>query len=306
MAREYARVKITIWTDPDFRAVSEAAQRLYFLLLTSPSTNLCGVSDWRESRLRALASNSTVDGLRNAAWELGEANLIAIDPDTEEVLIRSFVRHDGVLKSPNMTAALVKDYASIASQKLMALVSRETRRAFDENPDWKGREAALPVTKQFPDAEGNPFEMVPDWFRNGSETVPSETPQKQGNPSKMVPPSLNPHPSASLQVESGAARAPRKRPARTLPDDWQPNDTHRAKATAEGLDLHRAVESFRNHARANDRRLVDWNAGFSNWLAKERPVNSGYRNQNQIMADMRQSAARSGNALALIENGDIE
>ena len=138
MAREYARVKLTIWTDPDFHSLTGDAQRLYFVLLTNGSLKLCGVTDWREARLSALCSDWDIPTIRNAALELGNADLIAIDPNTEEVLVRSFVRHDGVLKSPNITRAMVKDYGTIASHKLRALVSREVRRGFRENPDWKG------------------------------------------------------------------------------------------------------------------------------------------------------------------------
>jgi hypothetical protein len=56
-----------------------------------------------------------------------------------------------------------------------------------------------------------------------------------------------------------------------MPDDWKPNDQHRATAVERGLNLDRAVETFKAHAEANDRRLVDWDAGFRQWLAKERP-----------------------------------
>lgn len=63
----------------------------------------------------------------------------------------------------------------------------------------------------------------------------------------------------------------RKRPARPLPDGWQPTDTHRQRAKDRGIDLDREVETFKAHAEANDRRLVDWNAGFTQWLSKARP-----------------------------------
>ena len=284
MGREYARVKLTIWTDPDFRNLSESAQRLYFLLLTSGDLNYCGVTDWRTVRLAALAADSTEDGLRHAAWELGKADLIAVDPGTEEVLVRSFVRHDGVLGSPNITKAMVREYGAIASQKLMALVSREVRRGLREDPEAKGAEHAKPVTKQFPEADRNPFEMVPDWFRNGSA-------EPSSNPSEMVPfgfPHPLPSPSPSLQVESVPARASRKRPAHPLPDDWEPNDNHRETARTEGVDLARAVDRFRNHAKANDRRQADWNAAFRNWLTSDysrRPSNGAARHSKPSEAE---------------------
>ena len=66
-------------------------------------------------------------------------------------------------------------------------------------------------------------------------------------------------------------QAPRKRAAHTIPDDWQPNDHHISKAKELGVDVTRAAETFRNHAGATDRRLVDWDKGFTNWLLKEKP-----------------------------------
>ena len=267
MAREYARVKLTIWTDPDFRNLSESAQRLYFLLLTSGDLNYCGVTDWRAVRLAALATDSTEEGLRHAAWELGQADLIAVDPATEEVLVRSFVRHDGVLSSPNITKAMVREFGAVASQKLMALVSREVRRGLREDPEAKGAEHAKPVTKQFPEADRNPFEMVPDWFRNGSA-------EPSSNPSEMVPfrfPHPLPSPSPSPSGESVPARAKRKRPARTLPDDWQPRQQEIDACIEKGIDPNRLAADMRNWAQAKDERRVDWDATFRTFISREKP-----------------------------------
>lgn len=67
------------------------------------------------------------------------------------------------------------------------------------------------------------------------------------------------------------APASRKQRARRIPDTWEPNDTHQAKANEKNLDLAHEAETFRNHAQAHDRRLVDWDAGFRNWLTKAKP-----------------------------------
>ena len=277
MAREYARVKLTIWTDPDFHSLTGDAQRLYFVLLTNGSLNLCGVTDWREARLSALCSDWDIPTIRNAALELGNADLIAIDPNTEEVLVRSFVRHDGVLKSPNITRAMVKDYGTIASHKLRALVSREVRRGFRENPDWKGASDATQVTKQHPEADSNTFEMVPTWFECGSETVRSETGVPGGevfeSGSNLVPTSHYPLPTPSSKEESEGAsrRTGRKRPARPLPDDWTPRDQERRAATAKGIDPDALADDMRNWAQAKDERRVDWDATFRTFISREKP-----------------------------------
>lgn len=60
-----------------------------------------------------------------------------------------------------------------------------------------------------------------------------------------------------------------KRGAETpIPDAWQPTAVHRDYALSNGVDLSSEVFKFRNHAIANDRRQVRWDATFSTWLAK--------------------------------------
>lgn len=65
----------------------------------------------------------------------------------------------------------------------------------------------------------------------------------------------------------------RRSPERALPRDWMPNVTHADLATAEGVDLSREADRFRDHARANDRKQRDWDAAFRNWLRKAGEIN---------------------------------
>jgi len=68
---------------------------------------------------------------------------------------------------------------------------------------------------------------------------------------------------------------PRKRPERFLPPDWKPTDEHLTLAEQEGVELDREAEKFRDHAKATDRKLRDWNAAFRNWLRKAGEINGG-------------------------------
>ena len=138
MAREYARIKVGIWADPDFRRLSVDAQHLYFLLLTSPNLNLIGAADWRPNRIAAMAEGWTARKVRSAGAELEASRFIVVDEETEEVVIRSFVRHDGVLKGPKTGTALANDFAALSSPTLMLAVSREVARAASEDPSLKG------------------------------------------------------------------------------------------------------------------------------------------------------------------------
>ena len=219
-SREYRTVFVTIWTDPDFRNLSIPAQRLYFLMLTHPTLSPCGVIEWREPKLAAYAGTGDVMDLRKAAYELGTAGFIAVDPDTEEALVRSYVRHDGTLKSPNMARGLVKAYGDVASQRLMAIISKEVRRAVAEHPEWKGVGSVGEVTKQFPNAESETFEMVPGWFDPGqpnpservrsgfdpgSISVRSELPPSGGEPFDLSSPNQNQNQNPSSNEEDTSA-----------------------------------------------------------------------------------------------------
>lgn len=280
MARSYASVYLTIWNDPDFRSLSFAAQWLYFTMLTYPTLTSCGVMEWREAKLVRMTEGITVQELREAAWELGQRRLIAVDPDTEEALVRSFVRHDGGLKSPNMAKGIVREHGTIASRKLMELVSVEVRRAIEEHPDWTGVKEVWPVAKQFMEPIGNPSDLVPIWFHSGSGN-PSDLvsggsdfdPPKKGEPfQNRFPPSPSPSPSPNGErVPSADADPPkttRRKPKVPLPDDWTPKPSHVEKAGDLRLDLNLQAERFRNSALANDRRYSNWDTAFTNWLTK--------------------------------------
>lgn len=140
MARQYARVKVGIWSDLDFRSLSTDAQHLYFLLLTSARTNMAGVSDWRPKRLASLAHKWTARRVTEAGAELERRRYVVIDTTTEEILIRSFVRHDGVLAGPKTAAGMVREMSQVYSPKIIATVKAEIRRAAEENPAIKGME----------------------------------------------------------------------------------------------------------------------------------------------------------------------
>lgn len=327
MSNEYRMVYTTIWTDPAFRQLTESAQRLYLLMLTHPSLSACGVLDWKEAKLAKFAQGMTVATLRRAAYELGQAQFIAVDPETEEALVRSFVRHDGKLKSPNPTRAVVKAYGSIGSLMLMSIVSVEVRRACAEHPDWKGVPFVQEIVKQFPDVESYPSPMVPDWYNvepfemsSNFDTPKNTEPFEMSSPIRITDKPVTDKPVGGASANAETATPTRRRARKTrLPDDWTPNPDHAQTAQRLHLDLDSEAEDFRNHAQAQGRLLVNWDAGFRSWLKKSAEYaqerqgrQGGYRNQAQILQDMRAQAAQAtarrqatqapqGNVLRLIE-----
>lgn len=145
MARDHARIHLSIWSDDDWRDLSPGAQWLYMHLLSSPSLNYAGVADWRPRRIARMANGWSDDGLERAALELEFAEYLLIDRDTEEALIRSFVRNDGILSKPNVAIAFCKAWQSVASKAIRGLIVWETLRLQSDAPDenaWSNENSA--------------------------------------------------------------------------------------------------------------------------------------------------------------------
>lgn len=135
MAREKATINIDIWSDADFRDLTDAAQSLYFKLTSHPKLDYCGVVEFHAGRLAALSREHTADAVMIAAQELSDHYFIVVDQSTDEVLVRSFLRWDGLLKQPRLAVSAAKAYGAIASNKIRAVVVHELQRFKRENPD---------------------------------------------------------------------------------------------------------------------------------------------------------------------------
>lgn len=138
MAREYAQIKTSVWIDDDFLDLSREAQHLFFVLCSQMKLTFCGGMTWHPGRLSQLAAGWTVDEVNEAAVELSEALYLVIDSDTDEVLVRSFIRNDGLLGSPNITKAMLRAFSELSSRTLRGVVVHELGRLFEENPALKG------------------------------------------------------------------------------------------------------------------------------------------------------------------------
>lgn len=139
MAREYAPIRLDIWGDDDWTdLLSPAAQHLYFVLLTSPSLSYAGVGDWRPGRIAQSARGWSGRAVRAAAAELIEHLFIVVDEDTEEYLVRSFLKHDGLLKNPKTSVSFANAYADVASRTIRGVIVHQLARIRGNQPELKG------------------------------------------------------------------------------------------------------------------------------------------------------------------------
>lgn len=148
MARKFAQIHVAIWSDHDFKSLSPAEQHMYFVLLSQPRMNLCGVLDYIPSRLAMCSDEWSVDDVESLVKKLEARRYVVVDYDTREIMLRSFIRNDGLLKSNTITKGAAVDYGEVMSDKLRTTLDKELIRAYQIDPDlagWQGLHEANPV-----------------------------------------------------------------------------------------------------------------------------------------------------------------
>ncbi|MDV6277987.1 hypothetical protein R3Q06_31375 [Rhodococcus erythropolis] len=201
MAREYARVRLNMAEDAEYLDLTVDAQHLYAnILLIDPSLSYCGIADWRPVRLTQRAKDLTIDRIMAAAAVLEQARFALFDPDTEEVLVRTLVRNDELLRNPKMALSVVKAYQGVASRVLRSAVVAELKKAREVQSDFSSwtspmskdalaRLLDLPaldpadympritnrITNRIgnPDRSGSPIQIGPDYqsdYQSGSQS----------------------------------------------------------------------------------------------------------------------------------------
>jgi hypothetical protein len=105
MAQDFAPLLRSIWSDDDWRALSMDAQHIYLMLLSHPDRNSAGVLSLTKKKWTRLAADMTPQRPRLSA-ALDRAGLttgfVVVDEETEEVLVRAFIRRATVYKHIRM------------------------------------------------------------------------------------------------------------------------------------------------------------------------------------------------------------
>lgn len=301
MARGHGRILTSIWDDADFLAMDEREQRLYLFLISQPNLNHAGLLDLTLRRWSRKARGLTSAELEKLLQALEAARFIVMDDETEELLIRSFVRNDGVWKQPKVMGAMVSGALEISSWRLrsalLAEVARIPLHELSDEPGARGASIRQQVTEHIATlrkAFGNP----PTDPNGRGLATPSETPS--ATPSETLPeggpeastrgraathvhaapapaPAPAPHPSPVEEGGGGgivrsepSVAAGQQRPdgLHTIPDDFHLNDTMRrwVAATFPGLDPDFETEQFISHFRAEGRRKRNWHDAWQKWI----------------------------------------
>lgn len=106
--RQYAQLLKRIWSDPDWKRLTRDGQWMYELLISQSTINYAGVLPLTVRRWSNLAADATEVIVQAALGELSTARFIVVDWETEEVLVRSFIRNDELWKQPKMLATAIR------------------------------------------------------------------------------------------------------------------------------------------------------------------------------------------------------
>lgn len=255
MARNHARLLTAIWSDPHFTALEPEAQRVYFLLLSQPDLSACGVLAFLPRRWARLSALTSVEEIENAISLLEEARFVMVDNETDELLIRTFVIHDGGLNNPKMRGATKSAMRAVHSRVLRSAISAVLPEQFRaEIVD------GLPMAKAIPLESDSRTERkaIAMGTVNGSNAEVGgrrQSPGPSGSDVPEVPP-------------KGGQRGSR------IPDDFALTDEHRAWASKNcpDIDVELHTKRFKNHWQAKsgkDATKLDWHKTWENWLLKE-------------------------------------
>jgi hypothetical protein len=162
MARDHARMQTKLWRpESDFRALTIDAQWAYQMLCQQDALSYAGIIDYRAGRFAALAADATTAKVRAGVKKLEKARYVLIDQGTEELLVRTYVRHDGVMDRTNMGKAVGRALVRIVSADLHHAVLSELARLYGEKPHLAGFDGLADL---YPDAM--------DRIRAMSSTIP--------------------------------------------------------------------------------------------------------------------------------------
>ncbi|NUP15456.1 MAG: hypothetical protein HOZ81_05000 [Streptomyces sp.] len=192
MARGHGRILTSIWDDTDFLALDEREQRLYLFLISQPNLNHAGLLDLTLRRWSRKAHGLTSAELEKLLQSLEAARFIVMDDDTEELLIRSFIRNDGVWKQPKVMGAMVAGALEISSRRLrralLAEVDRIPLEELSNEPGSRGVSIQAQVSEHIETLRKAFHEPDPTPSGGGSRTpsappsgTPSDTPHDGGD-----------------------------------------------------------------------------------------------------------------------------
>ena len=300
---EYGKIFKRAWGDADFKALTCQQQLLYLKLVSQTDISLTNVLTLATIRWAGQTAGVTDKDIARTLAELEAARFIVCDRETQEVLVRSYVRNDLGWRSSKTMKAVKAAVGRILSPRLRGVVSAELlkvdtsglsdRKA--ETYELSPREYIDSVIRDLVD-ENPPVDTPCDTPCDTPSDTPCDTPcdTPSDGVSRSGPLTL------ALANANANANAPARERTTTrahqLPDDWQPKPETVAAMSAAmpGVDFRLEHAKFRDHYKSNSKAMKDWDATWRNWMrrVKEFAPTSRASTRQQETDDLFAAAAR--------------
>ena len=151
MAREFAKVYMSIWGNPDFTKLSVGAQRLYMFLISQPDLSRAGTITLAFNRWLSRVMDYSREELQSDLAELASTRFVVVDESTEELLVRSYIRNDDGWKSPNIMISVSAAARQVMSETLRAVIRQEVAKINTDGLPLKINDKTGRSTKEFVD-----------------------------------------------------------------------------------------------------------------------------------------------------------
>ena len=160
MARNYGQIFTGIWRDRDWLNLDWRAQWAYMMLSTQAEISAVGMLPLSSRRWASRARDTTRNDIVDAIRVLADARMVVYDMDTEELLLRTFVKWDRGYTNRKRLPVIERAAAEVESLRLRAVLAGELAK-LGLPVEWVGDlDGVAPVS--VPD--GEPFSAgdVPD------------------------------------------------------------------------------------------------------------------------------------------------
>lgn len=208
--KDHARVHLDIWGDDDWLDLTPPAQHLYFVLWTSPELSYCGCGPWHPGKIAAKARGWTPATVEQAAAELSAELFLIVDTMTEEFLLRSWIKHDGLWRSPNMAVSMANARAALASRTLRGVVVHEVAKIKARNIAEASDE--FPISNSW---ERDAVRNLLDQKSIDPASLPPFTPTLTPPATPAVTPSATPAVTPAVTLSAGVGVNPPPNPGPT-------------------------------------------------------------------------------------------
>ena len=286
---EYGKIFKRVWGDADFKALTCQQQLLYLKLVSQTDISLAGVLTLATIRWAGQTAGVTDKDIARTLAELEAARFIVCDRETQEVLVRSYVRNDLGWRSSKTMKAVKAAVGRILSPRLRGVISAELLKV-----DTSGLSDRKSETYEL-----SPREYIDSVIRdlvdeNPPVDTPCDTPSDGASRSGPLT-----HALANANANANANAPARERTttrAHQLPDDWQPKPETVAAMSAAmpGVDFRLEHAKFRDHYKSSGKAMKDWDATWRNWMrrVKEFAPTSRASTRQQETDDLFAAAAR--------------